>query len=73
MHVILEAPVIEHFPAMPYAPKYRAFRAHMTDCQQCAEAHAAQLDCDGYCPEGHGLIHAINLRMAATASASRWN
>ena len=73
MHIQLTAEVIEHVEGMPYSSKYREFQAHLKDCEHCAEAHAAELDCHDYCPEGHRLIHLISMRMAQTASASQWN
>ena len=66
--------VIEHLGAMPYMPKLRELRNHMTDCERCAEAHASGADdCRAFCPEGHKLVHLIEKRMTATAAAAQWN
>lgn len=70
-HVEIE--VVEHFVGLPYSGAYRAFQAHLKDCEPCAEAHAAREVCTRFCPEGHDRMHRVQRHIDATTAASEWN
>lgn len=70
-HVEIE--VVDHFAGLPYAGAHKRFTDHVKRCEKCGEAFAAETECNGYCPEGHKLIHAVQIAIDATASTSVWN
>lgn len=72
-HRPVELETISDLDGLPHSRTLREFRAHIRECEFCAEAFARQGDCREHCPEGHKMIHKVEAKIMRMAAASVWN